>query len=79
MLQLTPKMRDALAAADLEVGVITAWVSYATLIGLERRGLVTSDFRGPTIRSATFHAFPDFIDVPLTVRGIELARKICTE
>ena len=71
---MTVSMKEALENADLSAGTTTGFVQINTVRALEKRGLVSSAWRGG--RSATFTisgAYPLLTGVPLTPLGIKTA------
>ncbi len=71
-------MRDVLKQADLTRGEIND-VPMGTMYGLERRELITSEWRKARtkVRCITGGgSFPWFSGVPLTVTGLRAARSV---
>lgn len=78
MVRLTKKMHEVLKCADLERGEIND-VPMSTMYGLEKRQLVSSDWRmakSHSQQTTTGGSFPTHSQVKLTDSGLRLARSI---
>lgn len=78
MVKLTKKMHEVLRCADLERGEIND-VPMSTMYGLEKRQLVSSDWRmakSHSRKTTSGGTFPTHSQVKLTESGLRFARSI---